>query len=162
MNDINVLEGHMYRIFLFTVIIFLSKTVFAENLVKPNPGINPIEVVEVQLFALQSNDENNDLGIQQTWEFAHPRNKMATGPLPKFATMIRTPAYSILLNNLKFETKEIFNDGKNASVAVRIEARNNKAYTYLWMLEKVDAEGSLKGSWMTTGVSGPRLLAEGS
>ena len=67
-----------------------------------------------------------------------------------------------LLNNLKFETKEIFNDGKNAGVAVRIEARNNKAYTYLWMLEKVDAEGSLKGSWMTTGVSGPRLLAEGS
>ena len=162
MNNITVLEGHMYRFILFVVIIFLSKTIFAENLVKPNPDINPIEVVEVQLFALQSNDENNDLGIQQTWEFAHPRNKMATGPLPKFANMIRTPAYSILLNNLKFETKEIFNDGKNASVAVRIEARNNKAYTYLWSLEKVDAESSLKDSWMTTGVSGPRLLAEGS
>ena len=100
MNDINVLEGHMYRTFLFVAIIFLSKSIFAENLVKPNPDINPIEVVEVQLFALQSNDENNDLGIEQTWKFAHPRNKMATGPLPKFAYMIRTPAYSILLNNL--------------------------------------------------------------
>ena len=152
----------MYRIIFFISIVLICNSSLAGNLVKPNPGIKPIEVVEVQLFALQSNDENNDLGIQQTWEFAHPRNKMATGPLPKFANMIRTPAYSILLNNLKFETKEIFNDGKNASVAVRIEARNNKAYTYLWMLEKVDAEGSLKGSWMTTGVSGPRLLAEGS
>ena len=38
---------------------------------------------------------------------------MATGPLPRFTSMIKTPAYSILLNNLKFETKEIFNDGKN-------------------------------------------------
>ena len=152
----------MYRIIFFISVVLICNASLAENLVKPNPGIKPIEVVEVQLFALQSNDENNDLGILQTWEFAHPRNKMATGPLPKFTSMIRTPAYSILLNNLKFETKEIFNDGKNASVAVRIEARNNKAYTYLWMLEKVDAEGSLKGSWMTTGVSGPRLLAEGS
>ena len=152
----------MYRIIFFISVVLICNASLAENLVKPNPGIKPIEVVEVQLFALQSNDENNDLGILQTWEFAHPRNKMATGPLSKFTSMIRTPAYSILLNNLKFETKEIFNDGKNASVAVRIEARNNKAYTYLWMLEKVDAEGSLKGSWMTTGVSGPRLLAEGS
>ena len=153
----------MYKIFIFLLtIVLISKGSFAENLVKPNADIRPIEVVEVQLFALQSNDENNDLGIRQTWEFAHPRNKMATGPLPKFANMIRTPAYSILLNNIKFETKEIYNNGKNAGVAVRIEARNNKAYTYLWSLEKVDEEGSLKGSWMTTGVSGPRLLAEGS
>jgi len=152
----------MYRIIFFISIVLICNGSLAENLVKPNPGIKPIEVVEVQLFALQSNDENNDLGILQTWEFAHPRNKMATGPLPKFTSMIRTPAYSILLNNLKFETKEIFNNGKNASVAVRIEARDNKAYTYLWSLEKVDEEGSLKDSWMTTGVSGPRLLAEGS
>ena len=152
----------MYRIIFFISIVLICNGSLAENLVKPNPGIKPIEVVEVQLFALQSNDENNDLGILQTWEFAHPRNKMATGPLPKFISMIRTPAYSILLNNLKFETKEIFNNGKNAGVAVRIEARDNKAYTYLWSLEKVDEEGSLKDSWMTTGVSGPRLLAEGS
>ncbi len=152
----------MYRVIFFISIVLICNGSLAENLVKPNPGIKPIEVVEVQLFALQSNDENNDLGILQTWEFAHPRNKMATGPLPKFTSMIRTPAYSILLNNLKFETKEIFNNGKNAGVAVRIEARDNKAYTYLWSLEKVDEEGSLKDSWMTTGVSGPRLLAEGS
>ena len=101
-------------------------------------------------------------GIKQTWEFAHPRNKMATGPLPRFTNMIKTPAYSILLNNLKFETKEIFNDGTNAGIAVRIEAQDNKAYTYMWSLEKIQDDGPLKNNWMTTGVSGPRLLAEGS
>ena len=76
--------------------------------------------------------------------------------------MIKTPAYSILLNNLKFETKEIFNDGKTAGIAVRIEAKDNKAYTYMWTLEKIIEEGPLNGNWMTSGVSSPRLLAEGS
>ena len=151
----------MKNIIVLSILLFFSKISFADNLVKPSPDINPIDVVEVQLFALQSNDET-DFGIRQTWEFAHPRNKMATGPLPRFTSMIKTPAYSILLNNLKFETKEIFNDGKTAGIAVRIEAKDNKAYTYMWTLEKIIEEGSLNGNWMTSGVSSPRLLAEGS
>ena len=61
-----------------------------------------------------------------------------------------------------YETKEIFNDGTNAGIAVRIEAQDNKAYTYMWSLEKIQDDGPLKNNWMTTGVSGPRLLAEGS
>ena len=151
----------MKNIITLLILLFFSKISFADNLVKPSPDINPIDVVEVQLFALQSNDET-DFGIRQTWEFAHPRNKMATGPLPRFTSMIKTPAYSILLNNLKFETKEIFNDGKTAGIAVRIEAKDNKAYTYMWTLEKIIEEGPLNGNWMTSGVSSPRLLAEGS
>ncbi len=151
----------MKNTIILVILLFFSKISFADNLVKPSPDINPIDVVEVQLFALQSNDES-DFGIRQTWEFAHPRNKMATGPLPRFTSMIKTPAYSILLNNLKFETREIFNDGKTAGIAVRIEAKDNKAYTYMWTLEKITEEGPLKGIWMTSGVSSPRLLAEGS
>ena len=151
----------MKNIIVLSILLFFSKISFADNLVKPSPDIDPIDVVEVQLFALQSNDET-DFGIRQTWEFAHPRNKMATGPLPRFTSMIKTPAYSILLNNLKFETKEIFNDGKTAGIAVRIEAKDNKAYTYMWTLEKIIEEGPLNGNWMTSGVSSPRLLAEGS
>ena len=151
----------MKNTIILVILLFFSKISFADNLVKPSPDINPIDVVEVQLFALQSNDES-DFGIRQTWEFAHPRNKMATGPLPRFTSMIKTPAYSILLNNQKFETREIFNDGKTAGIAVRIEAKDNKAYTYMWTLEKITEEGPLKGIWMTSGVSSPRLLAEGS
>ena len=151
----------MKNVIVLLILLVFSKISFADNLVKPSPDINPIDVVEVQLFALQSNDEN-DFGIKQTWEFAHPRNKMATGPLPRFTSMIKTPAYSILLNNLKFETKEIFNNGKTAGIAVRIEAKDNKAYTYMWTLEKITEEGPLNGNWMTSGVSSPRLLAEGS
>ena len=74
----------MKNIIVLLILLFFSKTSFADNLVKPSPDIDPINVVEVQLFALQSNDEN-DFGIRQTWEFAHPRNKMATGPLPRLS-----------------------------------------------------------------------------
>ena len=32
----------------------------------------------------------------------------------------------------------------------------------MWTLEKITEEGPLNGNWMTSGVSSPRLLAEGS
>ena len=132
----------MRLIFIILACVIFTKITFADNLVQPSPEIDPIDVVEIQLFALQSNDEN-DFGIKQTWEFAHPRNKMATGPLPRFTNMIKTPAYSILLNNLKFETKEIFNDGTNAGIAVRIEAQDNKAYLE-WQQNGLIIDQSLK------------------
>ena len=152
----------MYKFFITLFFLLFSNSVVANDLVKPTPNIPPMQVVEVQLFALQSNNPENDFGIKQTWEFAHPRNKMVTGPIDRFANMMRTPAYNLLLNNKEFETQEIFNNGNNAGIAVRIEATDNKAYGYMWSLEKVKESGPLFGSWMTTGVSGPKLLAEGS
>ena len=68
----------MRLIYIILTLVIFSKIALADNLVQPSPEIEPIDVVEIQLFALQSNDEN-DIGIKQTWEFAHPRNKMATG-----------------------------------------------------------------------------------
>ena len=154
----------MKKVLKLFVVIFIFNQCFAyADFIKPDAKIKPDEVIKIQLKSLMKNDApSKDNGIKQTWEFAHPRNKMATGPLPRFTNMIKTPAYSILLNNLKFETKEIFNDGTNAGIAVRIEAQDNKAYTYMWSLEKIQDDGPLKNNWMTTGVSGPRLLAEGS
>jgi len=152
----------MFRIFIVLLSGFFISSASSNDLVKPNSDIPPMEVVEVQLFALQSNNAETDFGILQTWEFAHPRNKMATGPIERFSNMMRTPAYSLLLNNQKFETQEVFNNGNNVGIAVRVEASDNKAYGYMWSLEKVKEGGPLFGSWMTTGVSSPKLLAEGS
>ena len=51
----------MHRLFIFLTLLIYSTCLLADNLVKPNPKISPIEVVEVQLFALQSNDDKSDL-----------------------------------------------------------------------------------------------------
>ena len=58
------------------------------DLVKPDPSIAPVEVVAIQLKALQFNDSPQpDFGIFQTWAFAQPRNRAVTGPLSRFSSI---------------------------------------------------------------------------
>ena len=69
----------IYKIIL--IILFTSSISHAE-LVKPNDGIEPFLVVQIQLRSLKQNDNpKKDNGIEQTWEFAHPSNRKNTGPL---------------------------------------------------------------------------------
>jgi len=47
-----------------------------------------------QLEALQENDEPSpDAGIKTAWDYAHPSNQSATGPLDRFTRMLKSPAY---------------------------------------------------------------------
>ena len=82
----------LYRA-IFTVLISLlcfSTTARTAELVYPNPDIAPAEVIAIQLNGLQYNDSpETDAGIRQTWAFAHPRNRATTGPLPRFASMLK-------------------------------------------------------------------------
>ena len=56
------------------------------------PGYSPAEVIAIQLHGLQYNDTpQTDAGVNQTWEFAHPRNRAMTGWLSRFATMLKGP-----------------------------------------------------------------------
>ena len=82
-----------YKFFLFGIIYVLLFLLFAvmfiattrADVVKPNNGIEPYQVVKIQLRSLKNNDEPfKNAGIEQTWEFAHPNNKKYTGPLEKF------------------------------------------------------------------------------
>ena len=74
------------------------------DIVSPNSGIEPYQVVKIQLRGLMNNDDPSaDYGIKQTWEFAHPSNKKYTGPLPKFIKMIKGEGYKMLLNHIDNE-----------------------------------------------------------
>ena len=68
------------QILLITFIIFFSLNTKAD-IIKPNYTIEPDKVVEIQLNGLKKNNPNSNDGIKQTWEFAHPNNQKATGPL---------------------------------------------------------------------------------
>ena len=69
-------------------------------LIKPKPALKPIEVVLIQLNSLKNNDNHyKDYGVEQTWEFAHPNNKLMTGPLNKFKKMIYSESYEMLINH---------------------------------------------------------------
>ena len=96
------LFGITYLIIIYFLAIMFIVTAKAD-IVKPNDGIEPFQVVKIQLRGLMKNDDPSlDYGIKQTWEFAHPANKKYTGPLPKFINMIKSEGYKMLLNHIGY------------------------------------------------------------
>jgi ribosomal protein S28E/S33 len=127
----------------------------AADLLEPDPGLTPAEVVETQLTALQTNDTpETDAGIAQTWAFAHPNNKRMTGPLPRFAQMIKGPLYRVLLDHRAHEVEEIGRTDDEVVFGVIVTGQNGDVVIYQWKVGKVP-DGEDAGAWMTTAVSPP-------
>jgi hypothetical protein len=111
-------------------------------------------VVAIQLDALQANEAATDAGIAQTWAFAHPDNKRTTGPLPRFALMLKGPQYRMLLNHRSRKVREVSRTDAEAVFAVTVTTRVGDVVRYQWTVAKV-TDGEHAGAWMTTGVSPP-------
>ncbi len=143
-------------------LLFFSAAARADDLVYPSPDVEPAEVIAIQLNGLQYNDTPEaDAGILQTWEFAHPRNRAMTGPLPRFAEMLKSPSYEMMLNH---ESHRIVpaNEGDGwRQYDVFMEAGNGMVLQFAWIVEKV-TEGQYKDCWMTVAVSAPRPAGQGS
>ena len=155
----------MLRSFIVGVLISLfcfSKTAFSADIVYPSPDITPAEVVAIQLNGLQYNDaKGGDAGIRQTWEFAHPRNRAVTGPLSRFAMMLKGPNFGMMLNHIS-HTITLTNAGnERQNFNVLLEVANGDVMALAWIVEKV-AEGKFKGCWMTVAVSAPLPIGQGS
>ena len=145
----------------FNVIIFflLSTTVLKADLQIPSKLILPSEVIKIQLIGLMNNDKKfKDSGIEQTWNFAHPNNKINTGPLPKFKMMIKGNSYQMLLNHLSHTVTKVGSGDKWAQFEVIILDKNKIYHKFNWQVEKYSIEGPLKDCWLTTMVSNPISL----
>ena len=78
------------------ILFILSSNFTHAEIVKPNNGIEPYQVIKIQLRGLMKNDNPKmDSGIEQTWEFAHPENQKYTGPLENFKKMLESDNISI-------------------------------------------------------------------
>ena len=145
----------------FNVIIFflLSTTVLKADLQIPSKLILPSEVIKIQLIGLMNNDKKfKDSGIEQTWNFAHPNNKINTGPLPKFKMMIKGNSYQMLLNHLSHTVTKVGSGDKWAQFEVIILDKNKIYHKFNWQVEKYTMDGPLKDCWLTTKVSSPTPL----
>ena len=150
-----VLKSKIY----FLIISFLITLNANAELVKPNNGIEPYQVVKIQLRSLKKNDDpKKDNGIEQTWEFAHPNNQKNTGPLDRFKTMIKGKSYGMLLNHLDHKVVEVKSTDLLALFEVTVLDKDKAYYKFNWSVEKYTAEGPLKGCWLTTMVSAPMPL----
>ena len=150
----------MFKVINILILIFFLSVNFAHSKVlKPNKTIEPINVVKIQLNGLMKNDSSyKDKGIEQTWAFAHPSNKMFTGPIERFKDMIKGDSYKMLLNHKGHKIDEIYSDEKTVIFEVVVMDSEKKYFMFKWQVEKYLDNGPLKNCWLTTVVSAPISL----
>ena len=140
--------------------LLISAPLASQERGQPDPSISPGDVVRIQLRALQSNDRPSpDAGIRTVWTFAHPANKRQTGPLSRFAAMIKGPGCRSLINHRHHQIKMLAKTDNRADFAVQVTAADGKVYFYIWQVAPVNQAGAM-GVWMTIGVSPPHLTGE--
>lgn len=119
----------------------------------PTPRLSPAEVVRIQLEALRANDAT-DRGIAVCFRFASPANKRATGPLARFARMIKDGPYALMLRYRSAELAPVEVRGDAALQRVTLVGPT-EVVTYLFVLARqgeADCPGCCPGCWMTEAV----------
>ena len=140
----------------FAVFVTFSSSTFASDFLQPNPKYSPREVVEIQLRALQQNDDPvPGAGIAQAWAFAHPNNRAITGPLAQFQQMIESANYRFLLGHVNYKIELVVKTPKMALFQVSIVSNSGGKYSLKWRVLKA-LGGTFAGAWMTIGVSTPQ------
>ena len=146
-------------VFKFLIFFFISISISKAELLKPNSQINPSEVVKIQLKILQKNNEGfQDSGIEKTWNFAHPNNKKATGPLEKFKRMIKGNNYKMMINHLSHTVTQVTSGDDWVQFEVILLDKEKIYHKFNWQVEKYTGDGPLKNCWLTTMVSSPEPL----
>jgi len=152
----------MSKIIFFSLFLLLSFNLNAE-MIKPDPSIDPKDVISIQLKALKNNNiPFDDAGIEQTWEFAHPNNRIYTGPLNNFIRMMKNPSYSMMIDHMDHNIIPVEELENTSYYFVELTDINGKKYGFEWTVEKVNENGDFKDCWMTVGVSRPMPLSQAS
>ena len=136
-------------VFLFILTFKVWASYDIEN-AYPEPELKPNDVVKLQLLAMQQNDDS-DFGIEVTFRFASPSNKIQTGPLKRFIRLVRNPSYRPLLNhiNATFLELNIEEDFAVQDVIITTSNRERIGYRFRLSIQK----GPLyPGCWMTDSV----------
>lgn len=117
----------------------------------PHPSLGPADVVRMQLEAIRGNDVV-DSGIAIAFRFASPDNQRATGPLSRFAAMIKQEPYAMMLRYTDVAYGPVTVAGRRAAQRVTLSTPGRTSVTYVFHLSRQDAVGPLQGCWMTEAV----------
>jgi hypothetical protein len=119
------------------------------DLPEPRPDFGPDDVVRIVLDALQDNDNPGpDCGIRTTFNFASPSNRSVTGPLSRFAEMVKNSLYGILIGWTDAKIDPATISGNHARVMVRVSGAEGVTRTFVWELSKQD-KPPYRDCWMT-------------
>lgn len=120
------------------------------DLPMPSPDFLPEEVIRLIVESLQQNDDS-DLGIEVTFNFASPGNKSAAGPLNNFKQQVKEPLFLPMLNFITYKASDLVSDGLKAQQIIIIQDQNGLDAGYLFTLSK-QTEAPFKDCWMTDSV----------
>jgi len=118
---------------------------------EPSIDLQPAEVVEIVVDALRRNPGlEDDAGIRTVFRFASPGNRAMTGPVERFATMIKR-GYGDMLGfaSSRFEDIEVERD--TALQVVWLRQEDGRESGYAFQLGR-QSGGEYDGMWMTDAV----------
>ena len=119
---------------------------------RPSTSLKPDDVVRIVIGALARNDEPYaDAGIETTYRFAAPSNKLNTGPLDRFTRMVKGSTYGIMVDHASSEFSEVVVTGDKAYQLVRLTGSSGLTVVFAFRLGK-QAEGEYENMWMTEAV----------
>lgn len=120
---------------------------------QPDPALSPEEVVRIQVGALGENDDPApDSGVEISFRFASPANKMMTGPIERFKIMVHSPHYEPMIDHRSATFENVVIDGDNAAIDVIVLTKDNAFLGYRFTLSR-QLGGSCVGCWMTDSVA---------
>ena len=128
----------------------------------PSPHLTPYQVVEIQLGALGANQAwGNDRGIELAFRFASPGNRSITGPLQRFAGMVKGPRYGALVDHEKASIGPIQVEdevGQRVMFPIVVQDERGQDHGYVWVLRR-QKRGTYRDCWMTEAVFSADLHA---
>lgn len=114
----------------------------------PNPALSPLDVVKIQLDALQNNDlmPNNE-GIRLAFRYASPINKKAFSTLEEFLKLLKDPLYRAMIGFERALLETMVISGGNARQSVHLVHKDDTV-SYLFLLSMQQDEPFVN-YWMT-------------
>jgi len=104
-----------------------------------------------------SSSPNESLDI--IWNFAHPNNQAVTGPKERFALMLTSEPYDLIIDLKDYSYKVVFKSDENIHYEVNFINQNDSYLVLTWVFEKTLCYN--KPCWRTIGVSEPQFLGSG-
>lgn len=124
----------------------------APELPLPSTELQPGEVVQIIIEALAKNDyPYTDAGIETTFSFASPTNKVNTGPLERFVTLVKGPVFGKMINHRDSTLSKVIFEGNKALRLVQIIGENNETLYFAFRLG-LQQDGDYAGMWLTEAV----------
>lgn len=120
------------------------------DLPMPSPDFSPQEVIQLIVDSLRENDEA-DMGIEVTFNFASPGNKSATGPLENFKQLVKEPLFQPMLSFTYYKSSDLVTDGERAQQIIILQDDYGNDAGYLFTLTK-QSDAVYQDCWMTDSV----------